>query len=66
MDIFNIRKNLVLSNYETLITRHNIPIDGNGVYTRYAHPVVTAEMVPHSGNMTSIRRPTPISWSVSA
>lgn len=46
MDIFNIRKNLVLSNYETLITRHNIPIDGNGVYTRYAHPVVTAEMVP--------------------
>ena len=46
MDIFDIRKNQVMAEYESLITRKNIPLEGNGVYTRYANPIVTAAMVP--------------------
>lgn len=46
MNIFEKRKTLVLGRYEELITRPNIPIEGNGIYERYEHPVVTAEMVP--------------------
>lgn len=46
MDLFNYRKNLVLARYEALVTRPNIPIEGNGVYERYVNPVITAEMVP--------------------
>ena len=46
MDLFNYRKNLVLARYEELVTRPNTPIQGNGVYERYANPVITAEMVP--------------------
>lgn len=43
---FNERKKLVLERYEHLITRKNTPIEGNGIYERYVHPVITAEMVP--------------------
>lgn len=33
--------------YEALITRENIPIeDNNGVYTRYAYPIITAAHTP--------------------
>ena len=39
MDIFDIRKNQVMAEYESLITRKNIPLEGNGVYTRYANPI---------------------------
>lgn len=46
MDIFNHRKNLIISRYEALVTRPNTPIEGNGVYERYVNPVITAEMVP--------------------
>lgn len=46
MDIFEERKNLVESQYKELITRPNIPIEGNGVYERYMNPVITSEMVP--------------------
>lgn len=46
MDIFNTRKDQVMAEYERLITRPNIPVPGNGVYTRYANPIVTAAMVP--------------------
>ncbi len=46
MDIFEYRKNLVLSRYEELITRPNEAIEGNGVYERYKNPIITAEMVP--------------------
>lgn len=46
MDIFNYRKNLILARYESLVTRPNRPLEGNGVYERYENPVITAEMVP--------------------
>lgn len=46
MDIFNYRKDLILARYESLVTRPNSPIEGNGVYERYVNPVITAEMVP--------------------
>lgn len=44
--VFETRKSLVLKKYNDLITRKNTPIEGNGVYRRYANPVITAEMVP--------------------
>lgn len=46
MNIFEYRKGLILGQYEELITRPNVPIEGNGIYERYQNPVVTAEMVP--------------------
>lgn len=46
MDTFNFRKDQVMAEYGRLITRQNTPVEGNGVYTRYANPVLTAEMVP--------------------
>jgi 4-O-beta-D-mannosyl-D-glucose phosphorylase len=46
MTTFEKRKNQVLTDYENLIARKNTPLEGNGVYCRYANPVVTAEMVP--------------------
>lgn len=45
-DIFEKRKDLILSRYNDIITRKNHPIEGNGVYCRYENPVITAEMVP--------------------
>jgi len=45
-DIFETRKKLIISRYNDLISRANAPIEGNGVYCRYKHPVITAEMVP--------------------
>lgn len=46
MNIFNYRKDLIMSRYEELVTRQNTPIEGNGVYERYVNPVLTAGMVP--------------------
>lgn len=46
METFNTRKERILSDYEALITRKNIPLEGNGVYTRYQNPVITPQMVP--------------------
>jgi 4-O-beta-D-mannosyl-D-glucose phosphorylase len=46
MTTFEKRKNQILTDYENLIARKNTPLEGNGVYCRYANPVVTAEMVP--------------------
>ncbi len=45
-NIFEYRKTLIESRYEELVRRPNIAIEGNGIYTRYDHPVLTAEMVP--------------------
>jgi 4-O-beta-D-mannosyl-D-glucose phosphorylase len=45
-NIFEQRKKLVLARYEQLVTRKNIPIEGNGIFTRYENPVLTAEMAP--------------------
>lgn len=44
--IFERRKALVEGRYEELVTRPNSPIEGNGIYERYEHPVLTAEMIP--------------------
>ncbi len=46
MDIFNYRKDLILARYESLVTRPNKAIEGNGIFERYENPVITAEMVP--------------------
>lgn len=46
MNTFEYRKNLILARYEELVTRPNAAIEGNGIYERYVHPVITAEMIP--------------------
>ena len=46
MTTFEYRKSLVLARYESLVTRPNAPIEGNGVYERYVNPVITSDMVP--------------------
>ena len=46
MQSFDQRKNEVESRYEALIARINEPAQGNGVYTRYKYPIVTADTVP--------------------
>ena len=46
MTEFEFRKALVESRYEELIRRRNEPVEGNGVYTRYKNPVITADSVP--------------------
>ena len=46
MNTFNFRKNIILARYEELVTRKNTPIEGNGIYERYANPILTADMVP--------------------
>lgn len=46
MNNFEKRKKMVEDQYEQLISRPNHPIEGNGVYERYVHPVVTADMIP--------------------
>ena len=46
MIIFEKRMTLILGRYEEMVTRPNVPIEGNGIYERYKNPVVTAEMVP--------------------
>lgn len=44
---FEIRKRRIEAVYEELVTRRNFPLqDDNGIITRYANPVVTADMVP--------------------
>ncbi len=45
-DIFETRKKAVIDAYEKFISRKNTPIEGNGVYNRYVHPVITAESIP--------------------
>ena len=32
--------------HEALITRKNEPIEGNGVYERYTHPILTGDHSP--------------------
>ncbi len=46
MTTFEYRKSLVLSRYERLVSRPNTMLEGNGIYNRYARPVITADMVP--------------------
>ena len=46
MNNFDIRKHLVEGRFTELITRPNTPLEGNGVYCRYANPVITPDMIP--------------------
>ena len=47
MDIFEKRKKEVTERHEALLARKNEPVEGgNGVYTRYKNPVITADMAP--------------------
>ncbi len=43
---FEQRKAMVEARHAELLNRQNTPLEGNGVYRRYANPVVTAEMAP--------------------
>jgi 4-O-beta-D-mannosyl-D-glucose phosphorylase len=43
---FNERLVELTFNHERLLERPNAPVDGNGVYERYRHPVLTAEHAP--------------------
>ena len=43
---FDQRKQFVTERYESLLSRKNEPIEGNGVYRRYKNPVITADMAP--------------------
>ena len=46
MNIFQQRKAMVLAKYEETIARKNMPIEDNGIFCRYAHPIITAESIP--------------------
>lgn len=46
MATFEERKAFVEKEYEALVTRKNTPIEGNGIFCRYANPVITAQMAP--------------------
>jgi 4-O-beta-D-mannosyl-D-glucose phosphorylase len=47
MSDFRVRAQQLLQKHETLITRENRALEsGNGVYTRYQHPILTAEHTP--------------------
>jgi 4-O-beta-D-mannosyl-D-glucose phosphorylase len=44
---FDLRLDVLQTEHEALLARQNQPVlPGNGVYVRYAHPVLTAEHVP--------------------
>ena len=43
---FDQRKQFVTERYESLLSRKNDPVEGNGVYRRYKNPVITADMAP--------------------
>ncbi|MGN0054113.1 MAG: glycosidase, partial [Bacteroides sp.] len=47
MSFFQKQVNELFREYEELITRPNIPVKGgNGIYTRYQYPVLTAAHTP--------------------
>lgn len=46
MNTFETRKRLIEGRFTDLISRHNMAIEGNGIYERYENPVLTADMVP--------------------
>ena len=43
---FDQRKAWLEENHRRLLERKNAPIEGNGIYERYEHPVLTAEHAP--------------------
>ena len=47
-DLFSARKARLESSHRALLERPNHPLEGNGVYERYAYPALTAEHAPLS------------------
>jgi len=45
-DIFEYRKALIESRYEQHIRRPNNPVESNGRFCRYEHPIITADSIP--------------------
>jgi len=43
---FDERKEWLLASHSALLARKNVPIEGNGIYERWEHPVLTAEHAP--------------------
>ena len=43
---FEERKQWLEANHRSLLERKNRPIEGNGIFERYEHPVLTAEHAP--------------------
>ena len=43
---FEERKNWLEANHRSLLERKNHPVEGNGIFERYEHPVLTAEHAP--------------------
>lgn len=46
MNTFDYRKALVEAEYESLLRRPNVALEGNGVYERYKYPIVTSATIP--------------------
>lgn len=46
MNLFEQRKEQIYREYRELIERENHPIPGNGIFERYANPIVTSAHVP--------------------
>ncbi|HEX2583737.1 MAG TPA: 4-O-beta-d-mannosyl-d-glucose phosphorylase Mgp130, partial [Steroidobacteraceae bacterium] len=47
MSQFNQSIKVLLADHQALITRKNVPMkEGNGIYTRYQYPILTAEHAP--------------------
>ena len=48
MENFKNKLKKLFMEYEELISRKNIPVtNGNGVFTRYEYPILTAEHTPY-------------------
>lgn len=59
MEAFKEKVERLFQRHEELITRKNVAVeDGNGIFTRYKYPVVTAAHTPYSGGMIWMRSPT--------
>ena len=48
MSIYMDRLTRVAAEYNELVTRKNIPVFGNGIYTKYQYPVLTNKHIPPS------------------
>ena len=46
MDIFDYRKTLIEAQYESLLRRKNVRIEGNGIFERYRDPIITPDTIP--------------------
>lgn len=43
---FNQRLEFLVKSHEELLNRKNLPIEGNGIFERYANPIITADHAP--------------------